>query len=57
MRPEGTRVWRKTGRDALEGVPTGRRATHRVETPEPIPGSTWSRRHPAVLTAIGGEAR
>jgi hypothetical protein len=29
---EPTRVWRKTRRRALRGVPTGRRATHAVET-------------------------
>jgi hypothetical protein len=29
---EPTRVWRKTYRRALRGVPTGRRATHAVET-------------------------
>lgn len=27
---EPTRVWRKTRRRALRGVPTGRRATHEV---------------------------
>ena len=32
MTPQGTRVWRKTGRRALCGVPTGRRATHAVQT-------------------------
>jgi hypothetical protein len=29
---ERTRCWRKTRRKALRGVPTGRRATHAVET-------------------------
>lgn len=46
MRPNA-RVWRKTRRDAEKGIPTGRRATHRAETQEPIPGSTWSRRQHA----------
>ena len=32
MRPQDTRVWRKTGRKARRGVPTGRRATHTVQT-------------------------
>lgn len=32
MRPEGTKVWRKNGRDARRGVPTGRRTTHLIET-------------------------
>jgi hypothetical protein len=32
VRPLDTRVWRKTRRRALRGVPTGRRATHVVET-------------------------
>ena len=32
MSPEGTRVWRKTRRKALRGVPTGRRTTHTVRT-------------------------
>jgi hypothetical protein len=45
MRPDA-RVWRKHQRDAAKGVPTGRRATHRAETQEPQPGSTWTRRHP-----------
>jgi hypothetical protein len=30
--PQGTRVWRTTRRQALRGVPTGRRATHAVKT-------------------------
>ncbi|MET8866488.1 hypothetical protein ABZW11_26420 [Nonomuraea sp. NPDC004580] len=46
MRPEGTRVWRKTRRAALKGVARGRRHTHRVETQNPVPGSSWMRRHP-----------
>lgn len=29
---EPTRVWRKTRRRALRGVPTGRRVTHEVRT-------------------------
>lgn len=29
---EPTRVWRKTRRRALRGVPAGRRATHQVRT-------------------------
>jgi hypothetical protein len=32
MRPQGTRAWRKDGRRARRGVPTGRRATHIAET-------------------------
>ena len=32
MRPQDSRVWRKARRRALKGVPTGRRATHAVET-------------------------
>lgn len=32
MRPQNTRVWRKTRHQALRGVPTGRRATHEVQT-------------------------
>ncbi|MGR6922641.1 hypothetical protein ACU635_51020 [[Actinomadura] parvosata] len=47
MRPQDTRVWRKARRAALKGVPTGRRTTHRAETQDPVPGSTWRRRHPA----------
>jgi hypothetical protein len=46
MRPEGVRVWRKTAREALKGMPRGRRSTHRAETQDPIPGSSWVRRHP-----------
>jgi hypothetical protein len=30
--PQDTRCWRKTRRRALRGVPTGRRATHEVQT-------------------------
>jgi hypothetical protein len=30
--PQGTRVWRKTRRQALRGVPAGRRVTHAVKT-------------------------
>lgn len=30
MRPAG-RVWRKTGRPARRGIPTGRRTTHAVK--------------------------
>ncbi|MCC5574565.1 hypothetical protein IMZ11_02780 [Microtetraspora sp. AC03309] len=45
MRPE-VKVWRKTRRDALKGVPKGRRSTHRAEINEPVRGSTWTRRHP-----------
>jgi hypothetical protein len=44
MRPDA-RVWRKHQRAAQKGVPTGRRATHKAETQEPQPGSTWTRRH------------
>jgi hypothetical protein len=33
MKPAGrTRVWRKTRRATQRGIPTGRRATRRVET-------------------------
>jgi hypothetical protein len=32
MSPQDTRVWRKNGRKARRGVPTGRRATHAVQT-------------------------
>lgn len=32
MTPQGTRVWRKTRRKALRGVPTGRRVTRVVQT-------------------------
>ena len=41
MSPEGTRVWRKTGRKARRGVPTGRhRAPQtKTETPMPAPAS------------------
>jgi hypothetical protein len=35
MSPEGTRVWRKTRRQALRGVPTGRRSTHAAVTTPP----------------------
>jgi hypothetical protein len=35
MSPQDTRVWRKTGRKARRGVPTGRRATHVVATTPP----------------------
>lgn len=45
MRPN-TRVWRKEQRAALKGVARGRRHTHKVQTQEPKPGSSWSRRHP-----------
>ena len=32
MKPaDGSRVWRKTGRVARRGIPTGRRTTHAVE--------------------------
>lgn len=61
MKPQDTRVWRKTRRAALKGIPTGRRTTHRAETQEPIPGSSWPRRHPGewrarLLRLIGGES-
>lgn len=46
MKPENTRVWRKTARAALKGVPQGRRTTHQVQTQEPQRGSSWTRRHP-----------
>lgn len=36
MRPEGTKVWRKNGRDARKGVPTGRRTSHRVVTQQHV---------------------
>lgn len=60
MRPQDARVWRKAHRVALKGVPTGRRATHRVETQDPIPGSSWCRRHPGewpphLRYLIGGQ--
>jgi hypothetical protein len=29
---ENTRIWRKTRRQALRGIPTGRRATHHART-------------------------
>lgn len=32
MKPAGDRVWRKTGRRTLRGIPTGRRAAHAVQT-------------------------
>lgn len=32
MRPLGTRVWHRNHHKAFRGVPTGRRATHPVET-------------------------
>jgi hypothetical protein len=35
MRPENTRVWRKTGRTATKGIPAGRRTTHQVKTQKP----------------------
>jgi hypothetical protein len=59
MKPQDTRVWRKSRRAALKGVARGRRATHRVETQDPIPGSTWCRRHPGewpphLLRRLGG---
>ena len=49
MKPEGARVWRKARREALKGVEAARRSTHPVETQEPIPGSSWKRRHPLHL--------
>lgn len=51
MRPEA-RVWRKTQRNVLKGVSKGRRRTHRVETQEPVRGSSWQRRHPEVDAAV-----
>lgn len=42
MRPEGTRVWRKNGRN--KGVPQGRRSSHRPRTSQPRPGSSRTRR-------------
>jgi hypothetical protein len=36
MRPEGTKVWRKEGRRAVRGIPTGRRTTHRVRTEQTV---------------------
>lgn len=54
MRPNA-RVWRKAACAALKGIRRGRRTTHKTETQEPTPGSTWSRRHPASLPRIGGE--
>jgi hypothetical protein len=48
MRPEA-KVWRKAQRDALKGVSKGRRPTHRVETQEPVRGSSWTRRHPGEM--------
>ena len=32
MTPQNTRVWRKTRRQALRGIPTGRRVTHTAQT-------------------------
>jgi hypothetical protein len=47
MRPhDNTRVWRKSQRAAQRGTSRGRRSTHRTETQDPIPGSSWVRRHP-----------
>ena len=46
MRPEETRVWRKTGRRTGRGVPRGRRLTHKAEIEAPQRGSTWLLRHP-----------
>lgn len=43
MKPEGTRVWRKNGREVVRGVPQGRRTTHRVRTESPRDNS--ERRH------------
>jgi hypothetical protein len=54
MRPDA-RLWRKAARAALKGIRRGRRTTHKTETQEPRPGSTWSRRHPASLPRIGEE--
>lgn len=40
MRPDA-RVWRKSQRATEKGIPTGRRATHKVETQQPDRRSTW----------------
>ena len=40
MSPEGTRVWRKTRRRALRGVPTGRHRAPQTKTETPMPAST-----------------
>ena len=47
MRPEGTRVWRKTARAAVKGSPRGRRSTHQTLISAPRRGSTWLRRNPS----------
>lgn len=46
MRPNA-RVWRRNQRAAQKGTLGGRRSTHKAETQEPQPSSTWTRRHPA----------
>jgi hypothetical protein len=45
MRPLGVRYWRKGRRKEWRGTPTGRRATHAVET-------TWGRHQEARARAI-----
>jgi hypothetical protein len=45
-------VWRKARREALKGITRGRRSTHKVETQDPIPGSSWVRRHPRSYALI-----
>jgi hypothetical protein len=46
MRPQNTRVWRKTRRAAVKGTGRGRRTTHHARISPPRRGSTWPRRHP-----------
>lgn len=50
MRPESTRMWRKTRRAVLKGTGRGRRTTHQVLIEAPRRSSTWLRRHPGEIT-------
>lgn len=45
MRPQGTRVWRKTRRATQRGIPQGRRATHKVET-------AWGQQHELAASLV-----
>jgi hypothetical protein len=49
MQPQGTRVWRKSGRAALRGIPRGRRASHKGSV-------TWGQQHEIAARAAAWAA-
>ncbi|HMH90150.1 MAG TPA: hypothetical protein VK586_03600 [Streptosporangiaceae bacterium] len=49
MQPQGTRVWRKSGRAALRGIPRGRRTSHKIRV-------TWGQQHQIAARAAAWAA-